>query len=277
MYRSLLTLCTLALLAAPALALADDRRCAHSDARDLALDLAGVKTVMFQIGHNELRVDATTAARPAVTGRACASGANLLGQLTLDQHREGDKLVVRATREGRGIWVGNQYAYMALQASVPADVMVQLDVGSGDAWVTGASALSADVGSGDVEARNIRGHVTAKVGSGDIELREIGSLHVLSIGSGDVEAYNVRGNVEVGSIGSGDFTLKGAGGHVQIGSIGSGDADVERVSGNVTVGSIGSGDLDVEDVTGNLTVRSKGSGSIDHSRVSGTIDIPRRR
>lgn len=275
MTRSLLILCPLILLSGAAAA--SDRRCAHSEARDLALDLSGVKTVMFQIGHNELRVDATTGARPAVGGRACASSEGLLGQLTLDQRREGDKLIVRARRESSGLSFGSHYAYMALQASVPQDVMVQLDVGSGDAWVTGAAALSADVGSGDVEARNIRGLVTAKVGSGDIELRDIGSLHVLSIGSGDVDAYEVRGNVEVGSIGSGDFTLKGAGGDVRIGSIGSGDADLERVSGNVTVGSIGSGDLDVADVTGNLTVRSKGSGSIDHRRVSGTIDLPRRR
>jgi hypothetical protein len=275
MTRFLLALCALSLLSGGAAA--SDRRCAHSEARNLALDLSGVKTVRFVIGHNELRVDAAANARPGVTGRACASGANLLGQLVLDQRREGDKLVVHARRDGNSGWLGNQYAYMALEAKVPQDVMVQLDVGSGDAWVTGASALSADVGSGDVEARNIRGLVTAKVGSGDIELRDIGSLHVLSIGSGDVDAYDVRGNVEVGSIGSGDFTLKGAGGDVRIGSIGSGDADLERVSGNVAVGSIGSGDLDVADVTGNLTVRSKGSGSVNHSRVSGTIDLPRRR
>lgn len=266
------------LLLASTPALASDRGCAHADPRNLDLDLAGVKTVMFEIGHNQLRVEASPGATSAISGRACASGSDLLGQLTLTQQRSGDKLVVRAQREGGRVFaLGRHYAYMSLDAKIPANVMVQLNVGSGDAWVTGASALSADVGSGDVDARRIPGRVTAKVGSGDIELDDVGSLHVLSIGSGDVVARNVRGTVEVGSIGSGDFTLEGAGGDVRIDSIGSGDADVERVSGDVSVGSIGSGDLDVKQVTGGLTVRSVGSGGIDHSGVAGTVDIPRRR
>lgn len=263
------------LLAASTPAFADE--CRHSSPRDLSLDLDGVKTVMFEIAHNELRVDATPGATAAISGRACATSTGQLDHLTLTQERQGDKLVVRARREGnRSLWIGKNYAYMTLNASVPDNVMVQLNVGSGDAWVTGASALSADVGSGDVEARRIRGRVTAKVGSGDIELDDIGALHVLSIGSGDVVAQNVRGNVEVGSIGSGDFTVKGAGGNVEIGSIGSGDAEAERVTGNVVVGSVGSGKVDVSDVSGGLTVRSKGSGDIRHSQVAGTIDIPRR-
>lgn len=263
------------LLAASAPAMA--RECAHTAPRNLDLDLNGVKTVMFEIANNALRVDAAPAAAATVGGRACASEAGMLEQLQLTQERRGDKLVVRARREG-GRWVslGSNYAYMTLEATVPDNIMVQLNVGSGDAWVTGAASLSADVGSGDVEARRIRGPVTAKVGSGDIELDEIGALHVLSIGSGDVVARNVRGHVKVGSIGSGDFTVKGARGKVEIGSIGSGDAEAERVTGDVMVGSIGSGSLEVSDVSGGLTVRAKGSGDIAHSGVAGNIDIPRR-
>lgn len=276
MQRSLSLLCPLILFAGAASA--SDRHCAHTEARNLSLDLAGVKTVMFEIANHELRVDAAPGRNATIGGRACASNADFLGQLTLTQERRGDKLVVRARREGNRLFgLGNQYAYMELSGNVPDDVMVQVVVGSGDAWVTGASALSIDVGSGDVEARRIKGHVTAKVGSGDIELDDIGSLNVLSIGSGDVVARNVRGNAEVGSIGSGDFTVKGAGGNVDIGSIGSGDADVERITGNVVVGSVGSGSLDAQGVSGNLTVRSKGSGDINHSGIAGAIDIPRRR
>lgn len=265
------------LLLASAPAFAD--QCRHSAPRELALDLDGVKTVLFEIGHNELRVDARPGAKGMLQGRACASSEGALDRLGATQQRSGDKLVVRIAREGMagGIFFGNNYAYMQLSVDVPDDVMVQLDVGSGDAWVAGASALSADVGSGDVEASRIKGPVTADVGSGDIVLRDIGSLRVLSIGSGDVEAEGVRGDVEVGGIGSGDFTLDRAGGRVEIGSIGSGSADISRAGGLVEVDSIGSGDVDVADSTGGLTVRSVGSGDIEHRNVSGPIDIPRKR
>jgi hypothetical protein len=276
MTRFLPILCILTLLSSAATA--SDRRCAHSEARDLALDLSGVKTVMFEVGSNTLRLDAVPGNAGALQGRACAVSADLLQGLTLTQRREGDKLVV-TLRDDRPLRIsfGSSYSYLDIGGTVPDNVLVQLKVGSGDASVTGASTVSADVGSGDAEARKTRGRVTAKVGSGDVKVDDAGALHVLSIGSGDVQAVNVRGTVEVGSIGSGDFTLKGAGGDVRIGSIGSGDADLERISGNIVVNSIGSGDLDVADVTGNLTVRSKGSGSIGHNRVSGTVDIPRRR
>ncbi|NZA25949.1 DUF2807 domain-containing protein [Luteimonas sp. SJ-92] len=268
----------LLLLVLPAAADAQDRRCRESAPQELQLDLSGVKTVMFDIGHNKLRLEALSGADGRLSGRACASSAARLDELRLTQEREGDRLLVRAGREGGGVFsFGNAYAYLDLSGQVPDDVLVQLKVGSGDAWLTGAAAMSADVGSGDVEAKRIRGLVTAKVGSGDIVLDDIGALKVLSIGSGDIKARSVRGDVEVGSIGSGDFELRGAGGDVEIGSIGSGDAELDDVAGSVAVGSIGSGDLEIANVRGDLTVRSKGSGSVDHSGVAGAVDVPRRR
>lgn len=267
------------LLLAPGLALAEDARCRHAKAHDLALDIGDARIVRFEIGASELKLDAAPGAAGRVHGRACASSADALAQLVLIQERIGDRLVVRAAREGStsGIFFGNRYAHFELSASVPDDVLVQLKVGSGDATATGADSLSIDLGSGDVEARRIRGLVTAKVGSGDILLEDIGALQLLSIGSGDVEARRVRGAVEVGSIGSGEFELDGAAGRVEIGSIGSGDASVRGVAGDVLLGSIGSGDFEASGVRGGLTVRSSGSGSIQHRDVAGTVDLPRGR
>lgn len=292
-----LSLLLLALLL-PFATQAQDSHCRHSGPRSLQLDLDGVRTVMFQIHNHKLRLDASPGAAGAIQGRACASSEGWLEDLKVEQRREGDRLHVRLYRDRqvRGIFLGRNYAYLDMSGSVPDDVLVQLSVGSGDAWVTGAAAMSADVGSGDVEARRIAGRVTAQVGSGDIELDDIGSLHVLSIGSGDVEAGSVRGDVEVGSIGSGDFTLSGAGGdasvesigsgdaelhevrgNVSIGSIGSGDARLRNVGGSVTVDAIGSGDLDARGVRGDLTVNGKGSGSVRHEGVEGNVDVPRKR
>jgi DUF4097 and DUF4098 domain-containing protein YvlB len=264
------------LLLAPVAAFAATPECRHSQPRDLKLDLSGVKAVVFDIANNDLRIDASPGAKAAVGGKACASDEKYLSQLKLTQRKTGDKLYVTAEREGfaSGIFLGNNYSYLKLNATLPDNVMVQLKVGSGDALVTGAAALSADVGSGDVEARRIRGLVAANVGSGDITLQDIGSLHVVSVSSGDLSARQVRGPVKVGSVASGDFELKGATGDVEIGSVGSGDAKVSDVSGNVKVASLGSGDVDVRDIRGNLTVDSKGSGSVNHGRIDGRVDVP---
>lgn len=269
----------LLLMLLPAVALAEEPQCKHAQPRDLQLDLAGVKAVVFDIGPHELKIEASPNAKAELHGQACASEEKMLGQLKLTQQKSGDKLYVSARREGSsaGIFFSSNYAYMKLAGTLPDGISVQLKVGSGDASVTGASIVSADVGSGDVEARNIRGLVAAKVGSGDITLEDIGSLQVISVGSGDLSAKKVNGPVKVGSIGSGDFELNGAAGDVQIDSIGSGDARVRDVSGNVGADSVGSGDLDADDIRGDLSVGSVGSGSINHNRVGGQVKLPPER
>lgn len=256
----------------------DSPKCRHSQPRELPLQLDGVRTIRFDIGNSKLRVDGAGSPDPMLRGRACASSESALASLALEQQRSGDTLNVtmRRTSNTTG-WRGNHYAYLDLAGQVPAGVLVQAVVGSGDAQVVGVSAASADVGSGDVELQRIAGRVTTKVGSGDVTLDDVGGLKVLSIGSGDVEARNVRGPVEVGSVGSGDFKLQGARGDVRIGSLGSGDIDLRDVEGSVQVGSIGSGDLDIRGVSGDLTVDTKGSGDIDHADVRGAVTLPRRR
>ncbi|MGY1409162.1 MULTISPECIES: DUF4097 family beta strand repeat-containing protein [unclassified Luteimonas] len=273
-----LTPIALALAAVAAPAYADDE-CRHSAPQNLTLDLAGATTVMFDIGPHKLRVDASASPSGTVSGRACASSADRLDSLTVSQERSGDKLIVRLQREGdlSALGFGKRYAYLTLEASVPDDVLVQLVVGSGDAWVTGAAAASADVGSGDVELKRIGNRATVKVGSGDVAIDDAGALKVLSIGSGDVEASNLRGDAELGSIGSGDFKLRRSSGSVSIQSVGSGDAELSGIAGDVSVGSIGSGDLDAHDIGGDLSVSSLGSGDIDHRDVRGAVDLPRSR
>lgn len=283
-----------ALLAAPLLASAQDAHCKFSEPRSLKLDLAGAKSVLFEVGSNDLKIKAAAGADNTLTGRACASSQDLLKGLTVTQKRSGDKLVVSLV-EDRPVKIsfGSSYSYLDLSGAVPNDVLVRLDVGSGDAALSGAKAASADVGSGDVDLRDIAGLVTAKIGSGDLKLDGAGALKVLGIGSGDLEAARITGKAEVGSVGSGDLTLKGVGGgfslrsigsgdvnlsdvtgDVEVGSIGSGDVDLRDVTGDVDVGSIGSGDLTVHGVRGNLTVHSRGSGDIDQRGVTGTVQVP---
>lgn len=256
----------------------DDRACKHSAPRNLSFEVGDARTVVFQIGQHDVRVSGAPGKGGRLQGRACASGTGLLDDLTLTQERVGDRLIVRAQRKDRTVFsLGNYYAYLKLEGTVPDDVAIEFDVGSGDAVVSGVSSLALDVGSGDAEARQVKGAVSAKVGSGDIALADIGSLDVSSVGSGDLQARKVRGSAKVGSIGSGDLELHDVAGSVDIGSIGSGDAELARIGGGVEVGSIGSGDIDIDGVRGDLVVRSKGSGSVDHANVTGKVDLPKKR
>lgn len=265
-----------ALALLPGLALADEH-CKFSQPKALELELAGVKAVVFEVNSHDLKLQASPGARAALSGRACASSQDLLGQLSLTQEKAGDKLVVRLQRENRGVNIGfgSNYAWLDIGGTLPDDILVQLKVGSGDATLAGAQAMSADVGSGDVKARDIKGLATAAVGSGDIELDNVGALHVVSIGSGDVRVDGVRGDARVGSIGSGDLELHEVQGNVDIASIGSGDVDVGAVRGAVSLGTLGSGDLRVR-AAGSLRVQRTGSGSVDHSGIRGAVELPRK-
>jgi len=266
-----------ALLAAPGAAFAA-QPCAITAPKSLNLDLAGSKTVVFEVNSHDLRLQASPGAKAALSGRACASTQELLDQLSLSQRKEGDKLVVTLERRNQGLHFnfGSNYAYLDLTGSLPDDVLVQLKVGSGDASLAGAQSMSADVGSGDVSARDIKGLATAAVGSGDVEFNNIGSLYVLSVGSGDVKANGVRGNARVGTVGSGDVELHGVQGAVSIESIGSGDVDIRDSRGAVSLGALGSGDLDVRGAA-SLKVERVGSGSVNHSGITGAVDLPKKR
>jgi len=266
------------LLAALPFGASAQRACQDSETRDLALDLAGIKTVVFEIGAQELVLTASKGAAVSVNAKACASERSLLQQLSLTQHRAGDKLIVRADRDANMSWnSGKRYAYLQVRASLPDTLPVQVKVGSGEAVVSGVASLSLDVGSGDAKASRVRGMVYADVGSGDIELDDIGGLSAISVGSGDLTARSVRGGAKIGSVGSGDLDVSGTEGSVQLGSVGSGDATLTDIGGDITVDRVGSGDLDVERTRGRLTVRKLGSGSLNHRDVAGSIDVPRNR
>lgn len=232
--------------------------CEHSRPFELSPDLAGIETVVFEVGGFDLDVKASPGAQAQLHGKACASSAEQLEQLQFRHERRGDRLVVTMEHDGDG-WnfnlFGDHYSDMHLTAILPDDVAVQVDAGSGDAIIEGVTSLDLVVGSGDASVHEVAGPVSVVVGSGDAELTDIGPLDVGSVGSGDLNARDVAGDVEIGSIGSGDLGLT-------------------RVEGSVEVGTIGSGDLDVDTISGDLHVRSIGSGDVDHHRVAGAHDLP---
>lgn len=266
----------LALLAllSPALAFASD--CEHAQPRSLELDLAGVRSIRIEVNSHELRLAPARDGKASVTARACASDPALFDQLQFTQERQGDVLVVRAERDGysSGIFFKANYAYLQLEAQLPATLAYEVRVGSGDAWISGQPNVRLDVGSGDAEVRGATGVLRVKVGSGDVAAFDSGTLDVVSVGSGDLEARGVRGEATVGDIGSGDVAIHTVGRNLRVASIGSGDLVVTGVDGSVGIGSVGSGDATISDVGEGLAVRRIGSGDVSHRDVRGPVDLP---
>ena len=253
-------------------------RCEHSAPRDSVLNLSGIKTVIFDIGPHELSVTGGKAGSGSIRGKACASDAKRLAGLVVTQQRKGDKLIVRAEHKGlmnKGGWSGKNYAYLTLAATLPDSLAIQVKLGSGNVVVDGVASLSADVGSGDLEARHVRGIFYADLDSGDIQASDVGGLHVVTIGSGDFSARDVHGASWVGEVNSGDLSIANAKGRIQIDSVGSGDATVSNIVGDVMVRNLGSGDFQANDISGDLVVDSVGSGSVGHRNINGRVHVPK--
>lgn len=260
-----LLLATACVLAFPSMA-AD--RCEHSRTETPALDLTGISRVVIEIGADELVVEP---GQPSLSVRHCASSAEELARSRFSVERRGDTLHLEAGESymSFNLFGNSNYAWRNVSLSLPADLPVALqmgsgdaairglstlavdlgsgdvslrqvgrvngDVGSGDLMVDGAAAVTVDVGSGDAVLKRVQGEVRASVGSGDIEMADVGPLGSLAAGSGSIRAEGVRGDALVRSVGSGDITLRGVRGAVRIDSVGSGDVDVEDVDGDVIV------------------------------------------
>lgn len=232
--------------------------CKYEAARNLQLDLAGVRGVQIDVHSQTLHVSAAAGSKTLdLKGRACASDQRSLKDLQITQRREGDQLLIDIGG-GNGFSInlfGSSYANLEASLQLPDNMPLTVSVGSGDADVADVHALKSHVGSGDLHVRRVAGAVSSSVGSGDIDVSDVGSLDLGSVGSGDFKGDGVRGDVRIGSIGSGDVTLK-------------------NVGGSVRAETLGSGDLQVSGVGGDFSLGAKGSGDVGHSRVRGKVSVP---
>jgi len=249
-----------ALLLAPAAAMADSSDCTFHADRNLDLNLSGVRSVTFVTNAYELHVEGTApAGKGTVRGKACASSQDALDRLAVTQRREGDTVVVELTNDSHHTWsFGHSANELKVDAAVPSSIAVTINVGSGEAKARGLATLDSTVGSGELEARDIKGAFNTTVGSGEVKIDNTGA-------------------VDVSTVGSGSFTATGVNGGVRIATVGSGEAKLRDITGDVSVGTVGSGEIDVDGVKGNLTVNTKGSGDVSQHGVTGKVDVPRDR
>lgn len=253
--------------------------CRYSAPRNVDLDATTLKALLLNLGGADAQVQGVAGlSKVEVRGTACASNPQWLNDLRLDSTRSGSKATVTVRTGDHGNTFNllgfSQYAYMKLSVSVPPQLAIAIDSGSGDVVAESLESLDFHSGSGDLKAHQINGALTLEVGSADVDAHSVGNVELRSTGSGDVTVSDVRGDVRADRAGSGDLHFSEVRGSVWLGSVGSGDMRLENVGGNIRVDNIGSGDLVVDDVTGNLQVGATGSGDVSYRGVKGTVQVP---
>jgi len=232
--------------------------CRHEAARDLDIPRQGAKVIAFDLASADIEIEgATGLAGIEVRGRACARDEARLADITLDQRREGDRIVVFAREERRPRLSWNDNTGLRLTVRVPKDLAVRIESVSGDARVHDVASLDFHATSGDLVLRDVPGPVTLRLSSGDVRAERVGPLDVERMSSGDLTVRDVRGDAHVGAVGSGDIRLSDIHGKASIDGAGSGDITVREVERDVTIGPTGSGDLLVDGVGGDLRLHAR--------------------
>jgi hypothetical protein len=272
MRKSILLLASVSLLALSLGAVAAGR-CRYSKPVSARINASGLRSLQLKLGSADLQIQGDAGANQVqVSGTACASNPAALKDMRVEANRNGNAGVITARNRNFNLF---GYAYMKLQAHVPAALAVQIEDGSGDVGAERLASLDFHSGSGDLHAGDITGKLSLRLGSGDVHAHRVGSVELGSTGSGDVTVRGVSGNVLARQSGSGDLTFSDVKGDVRVGSSGSGDIEFNNIDGSVNVGSTGSGDVRANGVGGNFTVGATGSGEISHQGVKGRISVPR--
>ncbi len=161
----------------------------------------------------------------------------LKDRIELILEKRGDAAVlVSRIRERLRLFSLDDDAVINLTVSVPKDMPLEIDDGSGSVVVEDLAAVRIDDGSGSIRVDRIAGEVKIDDGSGGIEIDD------------------VKGNVSVDD-GSGEILIRRVGGTVTIDD-GSGSIDIKDVDKDVRLVRTGSGGVDVSNVKGQV-IRSK--------------------
>ena len=184
-----------ALLLAPLAAFASP--CKFEAPRNLQLDLTGVRAVQIEVHSQDVHLVGRDSSKGlTLTGKACASDQATLDHLQVTQRREGDQLLIDIGGDNHVplTLFGSSYANLDVSVQLPANLPVNVSVGSGDATVSGVRQLQGQVGSGDLHVSHVAEKFSASVGSGDIDASDIGRLDLGSVGSGDFKAQGITGD-----------------------------------------------------------------------------------
>jgi DUF4097 and DUF4098 domain-containing protein YvlB len=257
--------------------------CEFKAARDLDIDAKSLSRLDLSTGAGDLRIEGVAGLqRVELRGQACASSAELLEQIRLDQRTDGDALLVGTLmptqKTGWSLFGDNDYAFLDLTLRVPQRMLLKLRDSSGDIDVRDVAAVDVADSSGDVELRDIAGDVAATDSSGDLRFENVGgNVTIPSDSSGDVRVDHVRGSVEVDVDSSGDIVLENIDGNARVGRDSSGDIDFRAIGRDAIVGSDSSGSISARQVRGGFSVEAKSTGAdnISFADIGGAVNVPK--
>lgn len=243
------------LLALPgAGARADDCRFEEMRASDLAVGAASA--VEIEAGAGFLRVQGSPGVGTvSATAQLCADDAEDLERAVFEIYEKRGVIVVEGKAErSRRSWDGSNLR-VNLTVTVPAELAISIDDGSGETEVRGVHSLRMNDGSGAILIEDVASDVAVTDGSGELRIARVGGRVEVTDGSGEIEIRDA--------------------GSVEIAADGSGEIDIAQVAGDVIVGADGSGSIRVEDVGGDFEVGSDGSGGVRYDYVRGRVRVPR--
>jgi hypothetical protein len=187
--------------------------------------------------------------------------------LSLERKGEMAKLIAEHnTFDGLTINI-NQGTSIDLVITMPSDMALNLDDGSGDVAISGLkNTIEIDDGSGDL---SVDGGSSLKLedGSGSLSISNLTGDMQLVDGSGSVYISNIIGDIRLDD-GSGSTLIENTQGGVKV-SDGSGDLVIKNVTGEVKVDD-GSGDITI-DGAGSLVITESGSGGLRIDNVKGKV------
>ena len=152
-------------------------------------------------------------------------------ELTLEKRGEVAVLVSRV-RDRLRLFRFDDDAVINLTVSVPKDMPLEIDDGSGSIAVEDLAAVRIEDGSGSISVDRIAGEVEIDDGSGEIEINDVKGNVSVDDGSGEMRIRRVGGTVTVDD-GSGSIVIKDVEKDVRLITTGSGGVDVSNVKGQV--------------------------------------------
>ena len=224
-----------AILIAPFYSHADD--CRYSKDYDFSADAASLESLRLDVGAGKLIVTGNSARNEvSVVATACANTSERLEELDLNHRARDSELLVRTERHrSRSFlsWLsfGNNYSYINVEVTMPSDLALDVDDGSGSVEISNVSSLSLKDGSGSIYIFGVSGIVSIEDGSGPIRIRDSNEVAIIDDGSGDISIENIHSNVNIRHDGSGGIRIRDVAGDVEIGDAGSGSVDVSGVAG----------------------------------------------
>ena len=160
---------------------------AHDESTSTVAFPSSIRHLHLALGGGDVTlIGSASAERDGITGnRTITRG---LTSPTYGERVDGDTLTIESSCAAVFNW-----CTIAYSLTVPPDVAITTDAGSGDVTIRGVVGdVSIDGGSGDVQADDVA-TFAAHTGSGDITVTGASGPVVLTAGSGEIYAGDLRG------------------------------------------------------------------------------------